>query len=110
VDKTVKQRRNIMEVTKVNNEDGLTLKITGSIDTRTAPTLEAELVSVLDDSKNTILDFSNVEYISSAGLRVLLMGHKKAKADNGKLSIANVPSFVMEIFDVTGFNNTLDFI
>jgi len=99
-----------MEIIKSNNENGLTLKITGNIDSRTAQGFEAELIPALDSSKNTILDFADVKYISSAGMRVLLMGHKKTKADGGKLSISNVSPFVVEIFDVTGFSNTLDFV
>ena len=98
-----------MDITKVSNENNLTLKISGSIDSRTAPQFEEALIPALDTSKNTVVDFTDVKYISSAGLRVLLMGHKKAKAGGGKLSISNVSSFVMEIFDVTGFASNLDF-
>ena len=99
-----------MEIIKINKDDSMIYEISGSIDSRTAPDLEAELIPELDNYNTAILDFSNVKYISSAGMRVLLMGHKKAKAAGGKLSITSVPSFVMEIFDVTGFSNNLDFI
>ncbi|MDR2599465.1 MAG: STAS domain-containing protein [Oscillospiraceae bacterium] len=99
-----------MEIIKVPGDDNLTLKIIGSIDSQAAPQFEAELTPMFDNSKNIILDFAEVAYISSAGMRVLLTGQKLAKAKNGKLSITGVTSFVMEIFDVTGFSKILDFI
>jgi len=98
-----------MEIIKVNNEDSILFKLSGSLDSTTAPMLEAELIPEFENSKIISLDFQDIKYISSAGMRVLLKGDKTAKAKDGKLSVLNVSPFVMEIFDITGFSNILNF-
>ena len=80
------------------------LKIEGRLDTVTAPDLEKKINEL--DVKEIILDLANLEYISSAGLRVLLSSHKKfAKLDGMK--VINVIAAVMEIFEITGFADIL---
>ena len=98
-----------MDISKVIKEDGITFKLFGNLDSTIAPAFEAELISGLDSLKDVTVDFKGVKYISSAGMRVLLIGDKTAKAKGGKLVITNVSSFVMEIFEVTGFSNILNF-
>ena len=97
-----------MEIVKSTDGDRLTLVLSGSFDSTAAPLLEEVLIPGLEGSKNATLDFKDIKYVSSSGLRVLLMGSKKARANGGKLSIINVSSFVMEIFDVTGFADILN--
>jgi anti-sigma B factor antagonist len=73
----------------------------------TAPELEAELNSSLKSADSLVLDFSNLSYISSAGLRVLLSAHKALSAKGG-MKVKNVNEIVQEVFDVTGFADILD--
>lgn len=82
------------------------VRIEGRIDTTTAPELETELKSDMKDITELQLDFADVEYISSAGLRVLLSA-QKIMNKQGKMVILNVRETVMEIFEVTGFVDIL---
>ena len=96
-----------MQINKNFTGATLTLKIEGRIDTTTAPALEAELKhSVTSDVQNLILDFAKVEYISSAGLRVLLAAQKVMKKQ-GTMTVQHVNDVIMEVFEVTGFSDIL---
>lgn len=96
-----------MQINKLVGGATLTLEIEGRIDTTTAPALEVELKhSVTSEVKNLILDFAKVEYISSAGLRVLLAAQKVMKKQ-GSMVVKNVNDVIMEVFDVTGFSDIL---
>ena len=88
--------------------DGKTLTVTleGRLDTTTAPQLEAELKAALDGADSLILDFEKLEYISSAGLRVLLSA-QKIMSKKGGMKILHVSDVIMEIFEVTGFIDIL---
>ena len=81
------------------------LKVEGRLDTITAPDLDKRINEL--DAKRIVLDLENLEYISSAGLRVLLSTHKKFVKLNG-MKVTNVKSEVMEIFEMTGFADILD--
>ena len=89
--------------------DGKTLILfpEGRLDTMTAPELEAELKASMPDAETLIMDFSKLEYISSAGLRVLLSAHKAMSSKNG-MKITNVNEIVQEVFEVTGFADILN--
>jgi len=89
-------------------QKSLTLTLSGSLDVKAAPKLETELMVAFNEAKNVILDFKEVTYISSSGLRVLLTGDKTAKEKRGKMSITNTTPFIMQIFKVTGFSDILD--
>ena len=95
-----------MKLTKTTQETTLNLAIEGRIDTTTAPQLEAELKTSISGVKELYLDFAGVEYISSAGLRVLLSAQKVMNRQ-GKMVITNVNETVMDVFDVTGFVDIL---
>lgn len=95
-----------MEIKKCINGSALTLTVNGRIDTTTAPQLEAELKNVSSDMKELYLDFAGVEYISSAGLRVLLSAQKMMN-HQGKMVVQHVNEAVMDVFDVTGFVDIL---
>ena len=88
------------------NADELVLEITGRLDTITAPALDKTINENLGEIKSLILDCKNLEYISSAGLRVLLSTQKKLQ-QNGTMKLKNVREEVMEVFEITGFVDIL---
>ena len=95
-----------MEIRKEKKDSTLSMAIEGRIDTTTAPQLETELKANLDGVTELRLDFGQVEYISSAGLRVLLSAQKLMNRQ-GKMVLTHVSESVMEIFEVTGFSDIL---
>lgn len=90
---------------KINNESA-TLIVSGRLDTQTAPELEKELDSVLSGLKELTFDFANLEYVSSAGLRVILKAQKAMNAQ-GSMKLTGVNDSIMEVFDITGFLDIL---
>ena len=95
-----------MTITATQNDKALEIALEGRLDTMTAPELEAELNKSLAGAETLTLDFSKLDYISSAGLRVLLSAHKNMSAKGG-MKIKNVNEIVREVFDVTGFSDIL---
>ncbi len=95
-----------MTITKTQNGTALEIALEGRLDTMTAPELEAELNASLGGAESLTLDFSKLDYISSAGLRVLLSAHK-AMSTKGGMKVKNVNEIVREVFDVTGFADIL---
>ena len=95
-----------MKITKTQNGTELTVALEGRLDTVTAPELEKELKGSLDGVSELTLDFAELEYISSAGLRVLL-GAQKEMAKKDGMKVAHVNETIMEIFEVTGFSDIL---
>ena len=95
-----------MKITKNQNGTQLNIAVEGRMDTTTAPELEKELRESLDGITELTLDFSKLDYISSAGLRVLLSAHK-AMSKQGAMKVTNVNEMVMEVFEVTGFSDIL---
>ena len=93
-----------MEINKQADGGKLTLTLNGRLDTMTSPDLEAVLKESLDGVTELVFDCSDLEYISSAGLRVLL-GAQKVMNGAGKMLIRNVNEPVMEVFEVTGFTD-----
>ena len=96
-----------MTITKRQNESSLEILLSGRLDTLAAPELDEELARSLDGVKDLTLDMSAVEYISSAGLRVLLSAQKRMNRQ-GSMTVTNVGENIMEIFDVTGFSDILN--
>ena len=94
-----------MEMKKTQNGTALTIALQGRLDTMTAPELEKEIQGSLSGISELILDFSGLEYISSAGLRVLLAAHKAMKGHGMK--VTHVNEIVQEVMDVTGFSDIL---
>ena len=91
-----------MTITKTAENGTLRIALEGRLDTNTAPQLEAELKTSLSGITELELDFSGLEYISSAGLRVLLAA-QKTMSRQGKMTIRNVNETIMEVFEITGF-------
>ena len=96
-----------MTIEKKMNGNELVIALEGRLDTMTSPELEAELNQSLAGADSLTLDFSKLEYISSAGLRVLLSAHKVMSAKGG-MKVTNVNEIVQEVFEVTGFADILD--
>ena len=95
-----------MTIEQLKNEEKLTLAVEGRIDTKTAPELEKTLQDVLDGIKELVFDFAKVSYISSAGLRVLMMAQNQMN-QQGTMTILHANKDLMEIFDITGFTEIL---
>ena len=96
-----------MKIIKNMNGTALTVALEGRLDTTTAPELEQALKEGMDAANELTLDFEKLDYISSAGLRVLLSAHKVMSKKNG-LKVVNANEMVKEVFDVTGFADILD--
>ncbi|MBR5343260.1 MAG: STAS domain-containing protein [Oscillospiraceae bacterium] len=95
-----------MTIGKTENGSALTLALEGRLDTSTAPELEKTLKESLPGVSELTLDFAGLEYISSAGLRVLLSAQKTMNRQGG-MKLVRVREIIMEIFEVTGFSEIL---
>ncbi len=95
-----------MEIIKNKEGSELRIALEGRLDTMTAPQFENEIKESLDGVDSLILDFEKLEYVSSAGLRVIL-GAQKAMNKQGEMKIVNVCDGVMEVFEITGFTDIL---
>jgi len=95
-----------MKIDKKQEGSKLVIALEGRLDTTTAPDLEKELKTSLNDVTDLTLDMTNLDYISSAGLRVLLSAHK-TMMKQGQMKVTNVSEIVREVFDVTGFSDIL---
>lgn len=95
-----------MKVTLDKNGSTLKVSVSGRLDTTTAPELEKTLGSQLEGIESLTLDFTELAYISSAGLRVLLALQKKMNRQ-GQMAVTHVNDNIMEVFDVTGFLDML---
>lgn len=85
----------------------LVLSLEGRLDTTTAPELEKEIGEYLDDVNDITFDCNGLEYISSAGLRVLLSAQKAMNKKEGKLVVKNINDTIREVFEVTGFTDVI---
>ncbi|HAJ66161.1 MAG: STAS domain-containing protein [Oscillospiraceae bacterium] len=96
----------MLNINKKTENGALTVALEGRLDTTSAPQLEGELKGALDGVTSLVLDLEGLEYISSAGLRVLLSAQKLMNKQ-GEMTITHVNDVIMEIFDVTGFTDIL---
>ena len=97
-----------MKIIKSYNEKELTLSVNGRINTVTSKELDKEINDELGNFDSLILDFSDLEYISSAGLKVLVATHRKLKPDNIPFIIKNVNDVVGEVFRLSGVDRVLE--
>lgn len=95
-----------MTIQKTMDNDTLNIALSGRLDTLTSPQLEKELKEALPGVKELVLDFSELQYISSAGLRVLLSSQKVMNRQ-GSMKVVHANDSIMEIFEVTGFIDIL---
>ena len=96
-----------MTINKQQEGDTLLLSLKGRLDSVTAPQLQNALIPEFSNVKLIRLDFTGLEYVSSAGLRVLLTGQKTAKAKGSSMILKNVSPEIQEIFEMTGFSDFL---
>ena len=99
----------MLNITKSTENNALTIALEGRLDTTTAPELEAELKAALPGVVSLTMDMSKLEYISSAGLRVLLSA-QKIMNKQGEMKITGVNDVIMEIFEVTGLSDILNIV
>ena len=95
-----------MKIIKNQNGGSLTIALEGRLDTSTAPELEQAIKGGLDGVTELVMDFARLDYISSAGLRVLLSA-QKTMSKQGSMKVIHVNEMVMEVFEVTGFSYIL---
>lgn len=94
----------VMQVNESKNGDIVVLSVTGRLDSNTSPDFEEKLlVRIKDGERKLVLDFGSLEYISSAGLRVLLKATREIKTQGGKLVICAARDYIQEVFDLSGF-------
>ena len=96
-----------MTITQEKNGNKLTLHVAGRVDSKTAPELEQVVETALDGVTELVFDFAETLYISSAGLRVLLMAQKRMN-DQGEMKVIGSNADLLEIFGVTGFSEMLN--
>lgn len=96
-----------MEIKTEKKEDSIVLKLEGKVDTITSPAVQGAILNSFQKTKSLVLDFEKVDYISSAGVRALLIGEKTAKGKGGYMKLIHVPDIVMEILILTGFTKIL---
>ncbi len=99
----------IMDIQVKADEEFMELIIDGRIDSNTSAQLQESILEALDSSQQVILNLGQVSYISSAGLRSILMGQKTASAKRGSFKLSNVDPLVMEVFQTVGFDKILTF-
>ena len=95
-----------MTIEMKRNADATVIELVGRLDTTTAPALDKTISEDIGNTKNLVLDIKGLEYISSAGLRVLLSAQKKMQKI-GSMKVINVCEAVMEVFEMTGFADIL---
>ena len=96
-----------MNISTIKNGDKTTLALSGRLNTLTAPQLHEVIVAEFDSAKHVELDFAELAFISSAGLRVLILGRETAKAKDGQFTIIHVSEAIMEVFEMAGVTNVL---
>ena len=95
-----------MTIQQIKNENALTVALEGRLDTMTAPELETTLKTALEGVEELTFDFEKLDYISSAGLRVLLAAQKTMNRQ-GSMKVIHANEIILEIFEVTGFSDIL---
>ena len=95
-----------MTINKISEDNQLTLSLSGRLDTTTAPKLEAELKNSINEVERLVFDFKELEYISSAGLRILL-NSQKVMNKQGEMIVCNVNDTIADVFEITGFVDIL---
>jgi anti-sigma B factor antagonist len=98
-----------MEIKEDQVDNQIVVSLTGRIDSTAAVEFEEKLIQIIDSGRNTlVIDFKNIQFISSAGLRVLLLAAKKVKPYGGKIILCEMSKDVREVFDISGFSTIFD--
>lgn len=97
-----------MEIKENQNGNIHVFELSGRLDSRTSPEFDERIIQAMEKGANNIvIDFQSLEYISSAGLRVLNKAHKKLKHTNGKIMMCNMVDYIKEVFEIAGFDTFL---
>ncbi len=96
-----------MQINETKNDDWIQLSVEGQVDTITSPQLQQSILTSFQKSKNVVLNLENVPYMSSTGLRALLLGQKTAASKGGTMRVINVQPTVMQVFQMSGFDSIL---
>ncbi len=97
-----------MEIDVARIGQGVVVSVTGRMDTITAPVFQQRIEQLIDQGeKNVVVDLKGLEYVSSAGLRSILIGAKKTKAEGGRFSCCSLQAMVGKVFDVSGFRSII---
>lgn len=102
----VKEEKN-MQITEVRDNDVIIISIEGRVDTNTSPQLQEAILKGFQKVNRIVLDFEKCAYVSSAGLRALLIGQKTANSKKGTMKLVHVPAILMSVLEVSGFINIL---
>lgn len=97
-----------MQIEKMKEGDIVVLKVSGQLTSTTSPALETAINEVLETESNLVLDFAELNFLASSGLRVILSTQKKINVKDGALVIRNVNKVVMEVFEMTGLRDFLN--
>ena len=94
-----------MNITQKSNNDITILELSGRLDTKTSPDLETMVLEIIDNEQvRLLMDFSDLDYINSTGLRILVMAFQRLSRTGGQLAICGVKDYIFEIFDISGYN------
>lgn len=96
-----------MNISETRSGDVVQIKIDGRVDTTTSPQLQQAILQAFQKGSKLVLDFSDVEYVSSAGLRALLIGQKTANSKGGSMTLVHVADAVLQVFQMSGFSGIL---
>lgn len=96
-----------MNIIATDCNDHIRLMVDGRVDTNTSPQLQEAILNAFQKNKSVVVDFLNVAYISSAGLRALLIGQKTAASKGGSMKLKNISSTVRQVLDMSGFSKIL---
>lgn len=96
-----------MQITEQRENDVITLYIEGRVDTNTSPQLQEAILKGFQKVNQVVLDFEQCVYISSAGLRALLIGQKTANSKKGTMKLIHVPDILISVLEISGFINIL---
>ncbi|MDD4617315.1 MAG: STAS domain-containing protein, partial [Alphaproteobacteria bacterium] len=92
-----------MEIKEIRKESIMILEVVGRLDASTSPALEQKFLSLLEKGNNDlVVDFSQLQYISSAGLRILLLAAKRTSASGGRLALCALTDSIREVFEISG--------
>lgn len=96
-----------MQITEVRENDVITISVEGRVDTNTSPQLQDAILKSFQKVNQVILNFEQCTYVSSAGLRALLIGQKTANSKKGMMKLINVPDILRSVLQMSGFINIL---
>ena len=96
-----------MNISETRSGDVIQINIDGRVDTTTSPQLQNAILQAFQKGNKLVLDFSGVEYVSSAGLRALLIGQKTANSKGGSMTLIHVAEAVLQVFKMSGFSGIL---